>query len=188
MPVRQASCEPPPSGPGQLRAALTAQRTHRRSPLFETTRTRSPSDLLVSTGARIPPDGTGAELASHLAAVSREIAARLKNPSSRPPAWLWFLEHAYSIYPPPAFSSERCAAELARVRGISAADTTAIAAALKVAVVAYHPDKNRPEARGVRGAVMAEELAKHALTLQKEYKARTRAADIAEVGGRTSMV
>ena len=112
-----------------------------------------------------------------MAAIEAQISARMSNPLRQPPAWRWFLEHAYTHYPPATLSRLRLSQEIEQLKVIARSmDHTAIAARLKVAVISYHPDKNPSAVRGVRGALIAEEMAKQALTLHHLHRARAKAA------------
>ena len=75
----------------------------------------------------------------------------------------WLLDHAYTKYPPPAFSKRRAEEEVLRARELRFRDATV--SALKLLQARYAPDKSSGAAASPEWAVIGEEIVKHAYSL-----------------------
>ena len=108
---------------------------------------------------------------ARLATLRDEIILRLGNPRLQPPAWQHFLLVVYEHFPPPSLDAEQRAAEVRRIRSVEAM-SAGVLRALRQALIVFHPDRNRAEARGAEWASVAEEISKMATELIEQYKGR----------------
>ena len=112
------------------------------------------------------------KLRSELLVIDREIdgllagsAATRGGPPSQLLAAQWLVMHAYEHHPPPSLTAHRAQGEVRAARELRFRDATMTA--LKVLQARYAPAKNSIQDHGADWAVIAEEICKHAFSLQQ---------------------